>query len=148
MQALTRRMTQLVLSVKSVGTTIPDFSQYVEQVRHHWIGKQKEALRVNQELAELIGEAKKCDLVSEIDKAFTIDGGPWTESGGHHEPLLWQQWFYAPYELLALLHPKVKGNPSADIQFAEIDVPLDDLRARPWIVRGAELPEESVVAHS
>ena len=167
-QALTRRMTQAVLSVKSAGNQIPHFSQYKQELRSEWIKerepqpattteppnrvRRRAPTHQSPELSKLFAEARAKGVVAEIKMAFASDDSPRTEveksaaaqgdanEYTHNETLPWQQWFFAPHKLLSLLHPKGLPNDSREIQFAEINVPLDDLRVRPWIrvVTGAE----------
>ena len=128
-QALTSKMTQAVLSVKSAGKEVPSFEEYKARLRYRWLGEPEAPSSENEKLSEIFQVAKSSGVVSELDDAFSVEYGADGECRSHHEPLLWQKWFFAPHDLPSLLHPTAKDG----IKSVEILVPLDDLRVRPWL---------------
>ena len=144
-QALTSRMTQAVLSVKSMGKQLPDFKEYEHKLRYRWIGKRPKKAADHEALSKLIGEASENGLIFQIDEGFRSQTEQCPDAKvaesdkakenepRHHMPLPWQKWFFGPDTLLSLLHPTNTTERSDGIQFNEFEVPLDDLRSCPFI---------------
>jgi len=139
-QAVTEKLTQAVLSVKSVGKPLPKFSDYKRVLRRRWIRSKRPVGRSKEQplspaISELVAEVQKWGIQNELDRAFQKSA---SDDG---QDSTWRQWLFAPYELLKLLHPD--GKKCFDCN-TEIVLPGDDLRVSRLLSSKSRLSESRI----
>lgn len=120
-QSFTERLSQSVLSVKSVGKTLPRFDDYRKFLRPKCLIPDTPRRQSKVELGtppEWVSELQSSAEIEQVRKILEKHGWP----QGEIAP--WCKWLFAPYKLLELLHPTEPDY----MPGTTLKLPVDDVR--------------------